>query len=183
MNVRILLGGIAAVIIIVLLSYIVISPRAEQALEGDAANPEVRPTELLTEVEDEDVDDETVREVKPADDKGGDESVADAKPTAPPANTTGTTPVPVVSAPEPVTQTSGYTLDDVALHATQASCWSAVNGKVYNLTSFITKHPGGEKRILNMCGKDASAAFSNQHEGEPKPERMLASYYLGELSE
>jgi cytochrome b involved in lipid metabolism len=183
MNVRILLSGIIAVIIIVILSYLIISPRAEQALEGDAANPNINSSELITEFEDRDADDNVVLKVEREDDMRGDENGAQPKPTNPPVGIIGTTLTPVVSTSEPATQTSEYTLEDVALHATQTSCWSAVNGKVYDLTSFIGKHPGGERRILNICGKDGSSAFTNQHEGQPKPESMLASYYIGVLSQ
>lgn len=70
---------------------------------------------------------------------------------------------------------SGYTLADVAKHASQSSCWSAINGTVYDLTSWISKHPGGESAILSICGKDGSAAFNNQHGGQRKPEQELAS--------
>lgn len=85
-----------------------------------------------------------------------------------------------VSEPEMV-ESVAFTLAQVAEHATAASCWSAINGNVYDLTAWIEKHPGGANRILSICGKDGSPAFSKKHLGEPKPEEMLASFKLGVL--
>ncbi len=92
-------------------------------------------------------------------------------------------------APKPVTtpaaespKVKGYTMAEVSSRNTTSSCWSVVNGQVYDLTSWIAKHPGGEKAIEGMCGKDASAAFGSQHGGEPKPEAVLAGFLIGALA-
>ncbi len=74
-----------------------------------------------------------------------------------------------------------YTLADVAKHATKADCWTAVNGSVYNLTSFIPNHPGGD-RILVVCGKDGTAAFENQHDSQRDPAKELATHKIGTLA-
>ncbi len=75
-----------------------------------------------------------------------------------------------------------YTLIEVAKHATKTDCWTAVNGSVYNVTSWITKHPGGQEEILSLCGKDGSAAFNGQHGGQAQQEKQLASFKIGTLS-
>lgn len=75
-----------------------------------------------------------------------------------------------------------YTFADVILHDSEASCWSVVNDKVYDLTAWISKHPGGSKAILSICGKDGTSAFVGQHEGDSKPEEKLATFYLGALT-
>jgi cytochrome b involved in lipid metabolism len=103
-------------------------------------------------------------------------NVAKPAPAPAPATTPSSTPAP---APQPTV--SGYTSAQVALHADRTSCWSSVNGKVYDLTSWIEDHPGGEREILSICGKDGSKAFNNQHGGDRKPEQILASFYLGAL--
>ena len=84
------------------------------------------------------------------------------------------------STPATTTKVS-YTLAQVALAKTSAKCWTAINGKVYNLTSWIGKHPGGESAILQLCGKDGSAAFNAQPGGQAKPENILAGYFIGTL--
>lgn len=94
------------------------------------------------------------------------------------------TPVSVISTPEPTPEpaTTGYTLAEVEQHDTEASCWTAVDGNVYDLTPFIRKHPGGRANIMRICGIDGTAAFSDQHGGERRPENTLDDYYLGPLS-
>lgn len=74
-----------------------------------------------------------------------------------------------------------YTLAQVKAHKSASNCWSAVNGKVYNLTKWIAKHPGGSGVIKSMCGKDATAAFKSQHGLSGKPASKLAAYKLGTL--
>jgi cytochrome b involved in lipid metabolism len=74
-----------------------------------------------------------------------------------------------------------FTMADVAKHATKASCYSAVNGSVYDLTSWISAHPGGAAAIISLCGTDGTAAFMAQHGGQARPEQELASLKIGIL--
>ncbi|MSO29254.1 MAG: cytochrome b5 domain-containing protein [Candidatus Planktophila sp.] len=76
---------------------------------------------------------------------------------------------------------AGYTLAKVKDNASVTSCWSVINGNVYDLTKWISSHPGGESAILSLCGTDGSAAFASQHAGKSKPESRLAGYLLGPL--
>ena len=71
----------------------------------------------------------------------------------------------------------------VANNASAESCWSIVNGQVYDLTAWIDQHPGGSSRILGMCGRDATADFTGQHAGESGPEQFLQGYLLGSLGD
>ncbi|HEY3408046.1 MAG TPA: cytochrome b5 domain-containing protein, partial [Propionicimonas sp.] len=50
-----------------------------------------------------------------------------------------------------------YKMSTVKKHHTKTNCWSVVGKNVYKLTSFIKKHPGGQKRIIAMCGKNATS--------------------------
>ena len=77
--------------------------------------------------------------------------------------------------------TTPYTMTHVAAHSTALSCWSAVNGGVYDLTSWIGNHPGGEQAILSICGKDGSSAFNTQHDGQKRPANELAGFKIGTL--
>jgi cytochrome b involved in lipid metabolism len=82
----------------------------------------------------------------------------------------------------PVTPTT-YTLAQVAIHKDATSCWSAVKGSVYDLTSWIGKHPGGDKAILSICGKDGTSAFEKQHGGMQQQEAQLATFKIGALAQ
>jgi cytochrome b5 len=52
-----------------------------------------------------------------------------------------------------------YTLEEIATHNTADNLWLIVEGKVYDVTSFLEKHPGGQKPFLNYAGKDATERF------------------------
>lgn len=72
-------------------------------------------------------------------------------------------------------------MEDVAKHAVESDCWSVVNGQVYDLTSWVSRHPGGSRSIIGMCGKDASAAFERKHGGERRPQAALILLKIGTL--
>lgn len=91
------------------------------------------------------------------------------------ALTAALAPVPALAADK------GYTITQVKAHNKATSCWSIVNGKVYNLTTWVNRHPGGKAFIKGMCGKDATAAFKGQHGLTGSPARKLAGFRLGVL--
>lgn len=93
--------------------------------------------------------------------------------------TTGSTATGTTSTTPP----GSYTMANVAAHNNASSCWAAINGKVYNLTSWIKQHPGGQAAILSLCGTDGSAAFNGQHGGQPRPASELAGFLLGPLAQ
>ncbi len=76
-----------------------------------------------------------------------------------------------------------YSLAEVITHNSKESCWSTVSGKVYDLTSWISKHPGGEGAIFSICGKDGTDNFLGKHGGDEKPEAKLATFYIGLLKQ
>lgn len=105
-----------------------------------------------------------------------------------PAMTATPAPAPVVTTPKPepvptpTPVATGITKAEVATHANVDSCWSIINGSVYDLTSYIPRHPGGKGEILAICGKDGSRLFEGQHGGDSKPERILAGFYIDDLA-
>jgi predicted heme/steroid binding protein len=83
------------------------------------------------------------------------------------------------------------TLAQVAEHNTRDDCWMAIDGKVYDVTSFMT-HPGGAA-IAEGCGKDASSLFNQRTRedgstvgsGTPhssNARNLLPTYYIGDLA-
>lgn len=97
------------------------------------------------------------------------------------ADTTQTQAASATTSGGPQPASSGYTLADVAQHNSASSCWTAINGNVYDVTNWINQHPGGPQRILNLCGTDGSSAFNNQHGGQARPESELATFLIGKL--
>ncbi len=90
-------------------------------------------------------------------------------------------PLPPVPAPIVGGVVKSYTLSEVKLHNTKASCWTAVNGSVYDVTSWISRHPGGAQAITSLCGIDGSSAFNGQHGGQARSASELASFKIGVL--
>jgi cytochrome b involved in lipid metabolism len=80
------------------------------------------------------------------------------------------------------TATTAYTMSDVAAHAKAADCWSVIDGKVYNLTSWIPKHLGGPAVITAMCGIDGTGMYNSKHKGSSSAAGALANYVIGTLS-
>mgnify|MGYP001563855704 CR=1 FL=1 len=74
------------------------------------------------------------------------------------------------------------TMQQVVAHNTAASCYTAIGGNVYNLTPFITQHPGGSAAIKSLCGIEGTAAFNAQHGGQGNPAQELASLKIGVLA-
>jgi cytochrome b involved in lipid metabolism len=82
---------------------------------------------------------------------------------------------------ESVNESVGMTTEALAAHTSRESCWTAINGSVYDLTSWIPKHPGGEQAILQLCGTDGSEKFNRQHGGDSAKEALLAGFKIGVL--
>jgi cytochrome b involved in lipid metabolism len=88
---------------------------------------------------------------------------------------TTTTDTQLTSLPE----VSGITSTEVAAHNSRETCWSTINGNVYDLSSWITEQPGGEQAILQLCGTDGSAKFNGKHGDAPKQAAILIGFKLG----
>lgn len=85
------------------------------------------------------------------------------------------------------TNTEPTTLaDELASHNTRSDCWLAIDGKIYDVTSYISSHPGGVNEIVKYCGKDGTKAFSTKDQFIPQDHSasayaMLADFYIGDM--
>jgi cytochrome b involved in lipid metabolism len=75
----------------------------------------------------------------------------------------------------------GMTRAEVSSHASRQDCYTIINDKVYNVTSWIDKHPGGAEAILSLCGKDGTVPFMQQHGSTPKAQATLAAFFIANL--
>ena len=48
-------------------------------------------------------------------------------------------------------------------HNKRDDAWSAINGKVYNITPYLSFHPGGEKELMRVAGRDGTKLFGKIH--------------------
>jgi cytochrome b involved in lipid metabolism len=86
-----------------------------------------------------------------------------------------------------VNNNTGVTLTsaEVASHNTLQNCWLIISGKVYNVTSYISQHPGGAQMILNSCGKDGTTMYQTKGGGggnhSNNAYNLLSNYLIGNL--
>ena len=86
------------------------------------------------------------------------------------------------SDPQSASDTTGtFTAAQIAQNSDATSCWASVDGSVYDLTEWISEHPGGSREIEALCGTDATAAFQRQHGSNAEAQRELAGFKIGEL--
>ncbi|XP_015239701.1 PREDICTED: cytochrome b5-like [Cyprinodon variegatus] len=73
-----------------------------------------------------------------------------------------------------------YTLEDIRLHNMSNDSWLIIHNKIYDITSFLEEHPGGEEVLLEQAGADATESFEDVGHSTDARE-MLEQYYIGEL--
>lgn len=73
-----------------------------------------------------------------------------------------------------------FTFEEVEQHKANDDCWIVYNGKVYDVTSYIEEHPGGEEVILECGGADATEPFDDIGHSEDAHE-ILAKLLLGRV--
>ncbi|CZT23888.1 probable glycolate oxidase [Ramularia collo-cygni] len=56
-----------------------------------------------------------------------------------------------------------FTYQQIQEHRSKESCWVALYGNVYDVTSFLSEHPGGSKIILQLAGTDATEEYDPIH--------------------
>ncbi len=94
------------------------------------------------------------------------------------------TPTPSTSATPKISATptlTSYTMQQVATNNKASSCWTVINGSVYDLTRWIDIHPGGPEVITSMCGIDSTAVFTAQHDDAANPVKILKQFILGPI--
>ncbi|XP_034535146.1 cytochrome b5 [Notolabrus celidotus] len=73
-----------------------------------------------------------------------------------------------------------YTLEDIRIHNLSNDTWLIIHDKVYDITTFLEEHPGGEEVLLEQAGSDATESFEDVGHSTDARE-MLEQYFLGEV--
>lgn len=82
-----------------------------------------------------------------------------------------------------VVQGQGIGLQELAKHNSASDCWVVYKNKVYDITSFIPNHPGGEGPIARTCGTtNFESAFQRQHGTSKASLFMKVTTYKGEFT-
>ncbi len=77
-----------------------------------------------------------------------------------------------------------YTLEQVAEHATLEDCWMAIEGVVYDFTTYIPHHPTPASVMQEWCGKEATEGMRTKGYGRDHSAAawaMMAAYRVGTL--
>lgn len=86
-----------------------------------------------------------------------------------------------------------YSVGEINRHAAADDCWTIIGSKVYDITKYISSHPGGEA-ILAACGTDGTTLFNTRTDsngetigsGTPHSEtafKILGNYFIGNLED
>lgn len=78
--------------------------------------------------------------------------------------------------------TKVFTMSDMATHNNDTSCYTAINGNVYDITKYLSIHPGGKSAIMRICGNDGTEVFTRKHGGDERPNLILRSMQVGVIS-
>lgn len=74
-----------------------------------------------------------------------------------------------------------YGWDEIRQHATAESTWIVIDGDVYDVTGWLSEHPGGAERLREWAGKDASQAFRGARHG-PLTDVLRLNYRIGRVT-
>ncbi|MCD7445933.1 Cytochrome b5 isoform A [Datura stramonium] len=78
------------------------------------------------------------------------------------------------------TITKLITMEEASQHNTKDDCWVVIDGKVYDVSSYLDEHPGGDDVVLDATGKDATDEFEDA--GHSKSAReLMEKFFIGEL--
>ena len=72
-----------------------------------------------------------------------------------------------------------YSLDEIAKHNNRDDLWIIVKGKVYDVTTYLPVHQGGDA-ILKWAGKDATKGVYGPQHPTTVP-KLLERYYIGDV--
>lgn len=81
--------------------------------------------------------------------------------------------------PEKINNDSMFSTNEIASHSTPDDCYLVINNSVYDVSNFISLHPGGSRQITSRCGKEVSGIFARIHSNRAWD--LLAKYKIGAL--
>ena len=63
----------------------------------------------------------------------------------------------------------------------QQPCFLVIHKKVYDVTTFMSRHPGGMRSLTMKNGQDATNCFDRFHHG-PRAANLLQQMYVADLA-
>ncbi|KFO58322.1 Fatty acid desaturase 2 [Corvus brachyrhynchos] len=83
---------------------------------------------------------------------------------------------------EPAAQIRFYTWEEIQKHNLRTDKWLVIERKVYNVTKWANRHPGGQRVISHCAGEDAPDAFQAFHINPTLVQKFLKPLLIGELA-
>ncbi|KAK6165233.1 hypothetical protein SNE40_022196 [Patella caerulea] len=74
-----------------------------------------------------------------------------------------------------------FTEDEVRNHNKPDDKWLQIDGKVYDITTWAKRHPGGAKIISHFSGQDATDAWVAFHDDKKLVSKYLTPLLIGEV--
>ncbi|KAL2093773.1 hypothetical protein ACEWY4_011085 [Coilia grayii] len=75
-----------------------------------------------------------------------------------------------------------FTWEEVQKHSRRGDQWLVINRKVYNISDWVKRHPGGIRVISHYAGEDATDAFVAFHPDPQFAQKYLKALQIGELA-
>lgn len=84
-------------------------------------------------------------------------------------------------------------MTEIAKHNKTSNCWMLISGKVYDITNYFGKHPGGNGAMAATCGTDSTDAYmtkdpnatstSGGQSHSSNARGLLTDYYIGDFNQ
>lgn len=74
-----------------------------------------------------------------------------------------------------------YFSSSILVASSSSDCWVSFDGKVYDISSFLSDHPGGDELLLRHAGKDLGQLMDDptQHSHSKAAYEILADFQIG----
>jgi predicted heme/steroid binding protein len=79
--------------------------------------------------------------------------------------------------PSPAPSPPADKFSELGNHNNPSDCWIAINGNIYDVTSYFGSHPGGDGMLGKYCGQDASSGFATKDKS-PGQDHSAGAYSM-----
>ncbi|XP_011312566.1 cytochrome b5 isoform X2 [Fopius arisanus] len=87
-----------------------------------------------------------------------------------------------MATPESSSEVKLFTRAEVSKHKDSKDAWIIIHNIVYDVTKFLSEHPGGEEVLLEQAGVDGTEPFEDVgHSSDAR--QMMEPYKIGEIVE
>jgi cytochrome-b5 reductase len=73
-----------------------------------------------------------------------------------------------------------FTHEEVKVHNSPNDAWIIIHNNVYDVSKYLSTHPGGVSILLNKCGQDGTESFENMFHS-PLARNLLDKMKVGRV--